>query len=98
MNLYMMTFMKYWYFRVLFDRAQYRPFEGRRRVVVIDQADALVPQAQNALLKTLEEQKVKEKEEREIIEAEKEEIAAQRSALSRRMSQMQSDPSGAAVI
>ena len=37
------------------DRAQYRPFEGRRRVVIIDEADALVPPAQNALLKTLEE-------------------------------------------
>lgn len=37
------------------DRAQYRPFEGRRRVVIIDDADALVTQAQNALLKTLEE-------------------------------------------
>ena len=33
----------------------YRPFEGRRRVVIIDEADALVPPAQNALLKTLEE-------------------------------------------
>lgn len=37
------------------DRSGYRPFEGRRRVVVIDDADALVPAAQNALLKTLEE-------------------------------------------
>ena len=37
------------------DRSSYRPFEGRRRVVIIDEADALVPQAQNALLKTLEE-------------------------------------------
>jgi len=37
------------------DRATYRPFEGKRRVVVIDEADALVPAAQNALLKTLEE-------------------------------------------
>jgi DNA polymerase-3 subunit delta' len=37
------------------DRSTYRPFEGRRRVVIIDEADALVPQAQNALLKTLEE-------------------------------------------
>ena len=37
------------------DRAAYRPFEGRRRVVIIDEADALMPQAQNALLKTLEE-------------------------------------------
>jgi DNA polymerase-3 subunit delta' len=33
----------------------YRPFEGRRRVTIIDQADALVEAAQNALLKTLEE-------------------------------------------
>jgi DNA polymerase-3 subunit delta' len=37
------------------DRSSYRPFEGRRRVVIVDEADALVPQAQNALLKTLEE-------------------------------------------
>ena len=36
-------------------RAGYRPFEGRRRVVIIDEADALVDAAQNALLKTLEE-------------------------------------------
>ena len=35
--------------------AGYRPFEGRRRVVIIDDADALEPSAQNALLKTLEE-------------------------------------------
>jgi DNA polymerase-3 subunit delta' len=41
--------------REVIDRAQYRPFEGRRRVVVIDEADAMVPPAQNALLKTLEE-------------------------------------------
>ena len=41
--------------REVIDRAGYRPFEGRRRVVVIDEADALVPAAQNALLKTLEE-------------------------------------------
>jgi DNA polymerase III subunit delta' len=41
--------------RDVIDRAGYRPFEGRRRVVVIDEADAMVPHAQNALLKTLEE-------------------------------------------
>src|SRR3954469_8422686 len=41
--------------RDVVDRAQYRPFEGRRRVVIIDEADALVAPAQNALLKTLEE-------------------------------------------
>src|SRR4051812_41321204 len=41
--------------RDLIDRAAYRPFEGRRRAVIIDQADALVAAAQNGLLKTLEE-------------------------------------------
>ncbi len=41
--------------REAIDRSGYRPFEGRRRVVVIDDADALVVGAQNALLKTLEE-------------------------------------------
>jgi DNA polymerase-3 subunit delta' len=41
--------------REIVDRAPYRPFEGRRRVVIIDEADALVPAAQHALLKTLEE-------------------------------------------
>ena len=41
--------------RDVIDRAGYRPFEGRRRAVIIDEADALVPAAQNALLKTLEE-------------------------------------------
>jgi DNA polymerase-3 subunit delta' len=41
--------------RDVIDRAGYRPFEGRRRIVIIDEADALVPPAQNALLKTLEE-------------------------------------------
>jgi DNA polymerase-3 subunit delta' len=41
--------------REVIDRSAYRPFEGRRRVVIIDEADALVAPAQNALLKTLEE-------------------------------------------
>src|SRR3990172_9866597 len=41
--------------REAIDRAAYRPFEGRRRVVIIDEADAIVEPAQNALLKTLEE-------------------------------------------
>jgi DNA polymerase III subunit delta' len=41
--------------RDVVDRAMYRPFEGRRRVVIVDEADALVDAAQNALLKTLEE-------------------------------------------
>lgn len=37
------------------DRTIYRPFEGKRRVTIIDEADALMASAQNALLKTLEE-------------------------------------------
>ena len=37
------------------DRTGYRPFEGRRRVVIVDEADAMMAPAQNALLKTLEE-------------------------------------------
>jgi DNA polymerase-3 subunit delta' len=41
--------------REAIDRAGYRPFEGRRRVVIVDEADALMGSAQNALLKTLEE-------------------------------------------
>ena len=41
--------------RTALDQAAYRPFEGRRRVVIIDDADRLVQPAQNALLKTLEE-------------------------------------------
>lgn len=41
--------------REAIDRSAYRPFEGRRRLVIVDPADALLPEAQNALLKTLEE-------------------------------------------
>jgi DNA polymerase-3 subunit delta' len=41
--------------RVATERAVYRPFEGRRRVTIIDDAETLIVQAQNALLKTLEE-------------------------------------------
>ena len=41
--------------RDVIDRAQYRPFEGRRRVVIINEADAAGSPAQSALLKTLEE-------------------------------------------
>ena len=41
--------------RDVVERTAYRPFEGRRRVVIVDDADTLVPAAQNALLKTLEE-------------------------------------------
>jgi len=41
--------------REAIDFVAYRPFEGRRRVVVVDEADALVVSAQSALLKSLEE-------------------------------------------
>jgi DNA polymerase-3 subunit delta' len=41
--------------REAIERSAYRPFEGRRRVVIINDADAIVTEAQNALLKTLEE-------------------------------------------
>ena len=37
------------------EAAPYRPFEGERRAFVIDEADAMAEESQNALLKTLEE-------------------------------------------
>ncbi len=41
--------------REVIAQASFRPFEARRRVVVVDEADSLHASAQNALLKTLEE-------------------------------------------
>jgi DNA polymerase III subunit delta' len=41
--------------RAAIEALMYRPFEGARRVVIVDQADALGAAPQNALLKTLEE-------------------------------------------
>lgn len=41
--------------RDVLEKCGYRPFEGRRRVVMIRDADALSEGAQNALLKSLEE-------------------------------------------
>jgi DNA polymerase-3 subunit delta' len=41
--------------RDVIDRSSYRPFEGRRRAVVVDHADAMGSEAQSALLKILEE-------------------------------------------
>jgi DNA polymerase-3 subunit delta' len=41
--------------RDMANEAQFRPFEGRRRVFIFDEADRLKEQAANAILKTLEE-------------------------------------------
>ena len=41
--------------RDVLGRTAFRPFEGKRRLVLIREADTLEPQAQNALLKSLEE-------------------------------------------
>jgi len=41
--------------RALNEAAQYRPFEGRKRVQIIDEADRLRLEAANSILKTLEE-------------------------------------------
>jgi DNA polymerase-3 subunit delta' len=41
--------------RAMIEHAAYAPREGRRRIFLIDPADRLLPEAQNALLKTLEE-------------------------------------------
>jgi DNA polymerase-3 subunit delta' len=41
--------------RELIGAVSYRPFEGGRRVFVVESADAMAEESQNALLKTLEE-------------------------------------------
>jgi DNA polymerase-3 subunit delta' len=41
--------------REIITASNYRPFEARRRVAIVDEADAMLGAAQNALLKTLEE-------------------------------------------
>lgn len=41
--------------RAVMQSAGYRPFEGRRRVTILDDADEMSPAVQNAWLKTLEE-------------------------------------------
>ncbi len=41
--------------REVLSQTGYRPFEGKRRVVLIREADTLKPEAQNSLLKNLEE-------------------------------------------
>jgi len=41
--------------REMLGRTSYRPFEGKRRMVLIREADTVEPAAQNSLLKSLEE-------------------------------------------
>ena len=41
--------------RDVIERAGFKPFEGRRRALIIDEADTMLGPAQSALLKTLEE-------------------------------------------
>lgn len=41
--------------RSMCEQAQFRPYEGRRRVFILDDAECLLPGAANSLLKTLEE-------------------------------------------
>ncbi len=52
---YKSQFIKIEQTRALSEQAQFRPYEGRRRVFIIDDADCLQHQAANSLLKTLEE-------------------------------------------
>lgn len=48
-------FIKIGQMRELSQEAQYRPYEGRRRVYIIDDAERLREEAANSILKTLEE-------------------------------------------
>jgi DNA polymerase-3 subunit delta' len=48
-------FIKIDQIRALQKDAGYKPFEGKRKVYIIDQAEAMRPESANALLKTLEE-------------------------------------------
>lgn len=52
---YKSQFIKIEQTRALSEQAQFRPYEGRRRVFIIDDAEWLQHQAANSLLKTLEE-------------------------------------------
>lgn len=49
------TFIKIAQTRVMSREAQYRPFEGRRRVLIVDEAERMREEAANSILKTLEE-------------------------------------------
>jgi DNA polymerase-3 subunit delta' len=48
-------FIKIGQMREMSEEAQYRPYEGRRRVYIIDNAERLREEAANSILKTLEE-------------------------------------------
>lgn len=48
-------FIKVDQMRDMSEKAQYRPYEGRRRVYIVDEADRLRLEAANSILKTLEE-------------------------------------------
>ncbi|MEK6322575.1 MAG: DNA polymerase III subunit delta' [Acidobacteriota bacterium] len=52
---YKSQFIKIEQTRSMSEQAQFRPYEGRRRVFIIDEAEYLLHQAANSLLKTLEE-------------------------------------------
>ena len=52
---YKSQFIKIEYTRALSEQAQFLPYEGRRRIFIIDEAEWLQERAANSLLKTLEE-------------------------------------------
>jgi DNA polymerase-3 subunit delta' len=52
---YKSQFIKIEQTRSMSEQAQFRPYEGRRRVFIIDDAECLQHQAANSLLKTIEE-------------------------------------------
>jgi DNA polymerase-3 subunit delta' len=49
------SFIKIGQMREMSREAQFRPFEGRRRVYIVDEADRMREEAANSILKTLEE-------------------------------------------
>jgi DNA polymerase-3 subunit delta' len=48
-------FIKIQQMREMAEKANYRPYDGRRRVYILDEADRLNPAAANSILKVLEE-------------------------------------------
>lgn len=49
------TFIKIEQMRAMAEKAQYRPYEGRRRVFIVDEAERMNQAAANSILKVLEE-------------------------------------------